>query len=134
MYLASPSVSLAALERFVCGWLPRVLLVVLSVVTALGREAMAGEPAASSFSRQIEVESPSQRSVSSDDWRRTSRGWERMSDWRLRRARSIARPPLTAVNPLLVAALLLLISLGALLAFSPARPGSDKIMLLATRR
>jgi hypothetical protein len=49
-------------------------------------------------------------------WRRTADGWERVSDWERPPPRE---PSLAAVHPILVAALLLMLSLAALLAFPP---------------
>ena len=59
------------------------------------------------------------------DWRRTAAGWERAGDWQPNSPTRLAVPKFKsadAVHPLVVAALELLVSLGALLFFSLAGP------------
>jgi hypothetical protein len=73
----------------------------------------------------------SNRPQTPSQWRRTTRGWERRSEWELARTRRVT-PPLAAVHPLLPAALILLLSTAALVAFSPARR-TGKLALSASR-
>ena len=51
-------------------------------------------------------------------WRRTSRGWERAEDWRWSPA-ELRTAPGTAVHPLVVASLQLLLTAAALISASP---------------
>jgi hypothetical protein len=55
--------------------------------------------------------------IRDDRWRRTTRGWEQTANWP--RAVRVAPSAPPAPHPLVVAALLLLLSIGALVAFSP---------------
>ena len=48
-----------------------------------------------------------------DDWRRTTRGWERISSWK---HKPQVRPPAWNVHPGLVAGFVVLVSYGSLLA------------------
>lgn len=52
-------------------------------------------------------------------WRRTDLGWEEASRWQLERVPRPVPTPATAVHPLVIASLELMISLGALLVGSP---------------
>ena len=59
------------------------------------------------------------------DWRRTAAGWERVSEWQSDSPTLLAGPvfkSVDAVHPLVIAVLELLVSVAALLYFSPADP------------
>lgn len=70
----------------------------------------------------------------SNDWRRTSHGWERKSNWACRtRISPVAVLPIP--HPLVVAALVLLLSLAALVGLSPAPNGDRRrVSIVASRR
>lgn len=57
----------------------------------------------------------------STEWRRTAQGWEDASRWQLESLPHPYPTPATAVHPLVVASLELLISIGALVIASPAQ-------------
>jgi hypothetical protein len=62
--------------------------------------------------------SPNQAGFPTTGWRRTVEGWERVGDWRTSSdGQNYSRA--TKIHPGLVAALILLVSLAALLAFDP---------------
>ena len=70
--------------------------------------------------------SPTERVASNnpDPWRRTTRGWERVDRWQMPRP-----APATAIHPLVIATLQLLVSIGALVAWPasirPSNPSSS---------
>jgi hypothetical protein len=68
-----------------------------------------------------------------DDWRRTTRGWERKSNWNLHRADvdPVVHTPMP--HPAAVTGLILLLSIGALVAFSP-EPRGRRPVFVASRR
>ena len=71
---------------------------------------------------ETEVESiahaPTKASLPETGWRRTVEGWEQVGNWRTS-SDGQKHSPATHVHPGLVAALILLVSLAALLAFDP---------------
>ena len=93
------------------------------------------------FSLACSVEIPSQRGQLdtagtlngrqeiATEWRRTNHGWERYSDWF---SQDPPLPTATRIHPILVAALQMLISLGALVAF--CQPVASSSVQSQTRR
>ena len=65
---------------------------------------------------------PTPRSSSTDDWRRTNRGWERAEVVLPSHLSNRSLPAISGVHPLLVALLEVLGSLGALVLFAPRDP------------
>ena len=74
----------------------------------------------------VSTEAVSKEDVSKEDgWRRTSQGWERNTAWAQAMKRDL--PRVTQVHPSIVATLVLLVSLGALIALPlPEGVGSGK--------
>ncbi|MEQ8789105.1 MAG: hypothetical protein RIC55_22525 [Pirellulaceae bacterium] len=113
-------------------WFVAAALVLLAaaLLTSMGNTVVAG--AGPESSAEGANWSAGQNEV--DVWRRTTRGWERMSSWQAARPRSVAPPPLARISPLLPAALMLLISVAALLAFTTSPTARSKVTLSASRR
>lgn len=61
---------------------------------------------------------PSESVIRLDPWRRTQHGWERNTAWKPAVSRDL--PHVTRLHPAVVAVLVLMVSIGALIA--PARP------------
>ena len=71
--------------------------------------------------------------IDQNDWRRTSTGWEQTGNWQpnpLAMLAEIGIQSAGAIHPLLVAALELLVSLAALIHFSPAGTVREKKVVL----
>ncbi len=92
----------------------RLLLGVACCVSAAHGRDVFGETEAESNAHA----SPTKSGLPETGWRRTVEGWEQVGNWRTS-SDGQKHSPATHIHPGLVAALILLVSLAALLAFDP---------------
>ena len=98
----------------------RLLLTLIALVVLASGAALADLPgletqASGSWHYSTES-SPPDSALSDHGWRRTTRGWEHESAWRLAPVEA-SRSPVTRISPILVGVLQLLAAAGMLLLF-----------------
>ena len=109
---------LAPMEFRMASLLARtILLIVVFLATPAGMVAMAQSvPKANSTVSTLRP--------STGQWRRTSKGWERSSNWPTKDDRSRSMTRVGKVHPLVLATFISLVSLGGLIGFGPSRSKS----------